>query len=48
MSKTLVRLRELGAEEIVNRTGFSRSAVYDALGGTKPHPRNRALYESIH
>jgi hypothetical protein len=37
-------LKELGAKEIVKRTGFSRAAVYAVLAGAKPHPQNRLVY----
>jgi hypothetical protein len=43
----LPRLRELGGAEIVDQTGFSRSAVYAVLAGSKPTVVNRRRYEVI-
>ncbi len=40
-------LREIGVPEIVKRTGFSRSAVYDVLRGAIPHKRNSDVYTRL-
>jgi len=43
----LERLREIGAAKLIEETGFSRSAVYGVLAGTKPHSGNRRVYEDL-
>jgi hypothetical protein len=45
--ETLAKLKEIGAARLVERTGFSRSAVYQVLAGATPHPRNRGIYVSV-
>jgi hypothetical protein len=46
-AETLAILKTIPVPQLVEETGFSRSAIYAVLNGAMPHPSNRTIYERL-